>query len=168
MSILKPIGVSDIRKNWAEFFTDAVYKYKLIVLSRHDKEKAFLLGEKLLDSILEVALESSLTKPKCELLHEEDGSITLHYLPLDLLANEMNYEEAVDDLISQAKDYAEDYLADLNLYMKDKARKAHLPLLILIATADSDEEIRNILNPDGNPGSISQADQGNFTSRTSD
>ena len=145
MAILKTVGVSDIRKNWAEYFTDAVYRFRLVVLSRYEKEKAFLLGEKMLNALLEMAVASSLAEPKLEVLHEDDGSITVHYFPLDLLANENNHEEAVIDLISQAKDYAEDYLTDINLYIKDKTRKAHLPLLISIANAETDEEIRKIL-----------------------
>ncbi len=145
MAILKSIGVSDIRKNWAECFADAVYRFKLVVLSRYEKEKAFLLGEKMLEALLEVALTTSLVEPIIEAIHEDDSSITTHYFPLDLLSNESNYEDAVVDLISQAKDYADDYLSDVNLYIKDKKRKAHLPLIILIAKADTDEEIRKIL-----------------------
>ena len=125
----------------AEYFVEAVHKNKLIGLSRYEKERAYLVGEEMLDTILKYAILS----PDFDILDEENGSKTLVYKTLDLLANGDTYEEAVEDIVIQAQEYADDYLNDINLYHRDMERKNHLPLLILISKARSTDEIRNLL-----------------------
>lgn len=138
---LECIGISEIRRNISDYFIDAVYKNKLVALSRYEKEKAFLLGEKMLDLLI----KPNVPKAQLEVIPEDDGSYTLEYKPLRLLSNGDTYEEAIEDLMFQAKDYAEDYLSDVELYLRDETRKAHLPLIVLISKANSDEEIKELL-----------------------
>lgn len=145
LNFLKTVKISDIRKNIAEHFTDVVYNNKIVVLSRYDKEKAFLLGEKVLDNLLKSNLFNSIKK-KTEIINEEDGTFTVAYEPLDLLTNQESYDEAIDDLVDQAKEYAEEFLNNIDLYTRDESRKKHLPLLLFISKACSDEEIKKIMN----------------------
>ena len=139
--MIKRVGVSDARKHMADFFSDAVYKNKLTVFSRYEKERAFLVGEKLMDLLVcpEVPANNK------EVIEEEDGSYTVHYLPLDLLTNQDNYEEAIEDLVCQAKDYASDFLDNVELYLSDESRKKHLPFMVAIAKATSDDEIKSLM-----------------------
>ncbi len=80
-----------------------------------------------------------------KLIEEEDGSYTVHYLSLDLVTNQDNYEEALDDLVCQAKDYASDFLDHIDLYLSDESRKKHLPLMVAIAKATSDDGIKSLM-----------------------
>ena len=138
---LETVTVSEIRKNMAEYFVEAVHKNKLIGLSRYEKERAYLVGEEMLDTLLNYALLA----PDFDVFDEEDGSKTIVYKTLDLLANGDTYEATVADIVIQAQEYADDYLNDINLYHRDPERKNHLPLLILISKARSTDEIRNLL-----------------------
>lgn len=141
MTTLKTVGVSEIRKNMADYFVDAVYKNQLVTLSRYEKEKAFLMGEKMLDLLL----KPTINKQELNVRREGDGSYTLKFEPLRLLVNNDTYEEAVDDLVSLAKDYTTEYLKDIDIYQRDLSRKEHLALVILIAKANNDDEIKNLL-----------------------
>ena len=141
MMSLETVTVSEIRKNMAEYFVEAVHKNKLIGLSRYEKERAYLVGEEMLDTLLNYALLA----PDFDVFDEEDGSKTIVYKTLDLLANGDTYEATVEDIVIQAQEYADDYLNDINLYHRDPERKNHLPLLILISKARSKDEIRNLL-----------------------
>ncbi len=140
--MLKSVGVSDARKKLADYFSDAVYNNKLTLFTRYDKERAFLVGEKL----MELLIDLKVSEKNFEVIKEDDGSYTVHYLSLDLLTNQDSYEEAVDDIVEQAKDYAVDFLEDIDLYLMDEARRGHLPFIIAIAKASSDEEIKLLLN----------------------
>lgn len=80
-----------------------------------------------------------------EVIKEEDGSYTVHYLPLDLLTNQDNYDEAIEDLVCQAKDYASDFLDNVELYLSDESRKKQLPFMVSIAKATSDDEIKSLM-----------------------
>ena len=138
---MKTIGISEARKNIADYFKDAIYKNELIVLSRYDKEKAFLLGEK----TIECLIKTDLSPVRFETIQEEDESYTIKLDSLDLVANDITHEKAADDIVYQAKEYANDYLNDLEIYQRDESRKGHFPLLLLIAKASSDEEIKLLL-----------------------
>jgi hypothetical protein len=141
LSVLKNVKISDIRKNIGSYFTDAVYKNRVVTFSRYEKEKAFLLGE----NMLGILLEKNKPEAKTEQVLEEDGSYTVAYKPLDLIANQDTYDEAINDLIVQAREYAEDYLENVDLYLQDKCRKEHLQLIILIALAETEEEIKALI-----------------------
>ena len=76
---MKTIGISEARKNIADYFKDAIYKNELIVLSRYDKEKAFLLGEK----TIEYLIKTNLSPVRFETIQEEDESYTIKLDSLD-------------------------------------------------------------------------------------
>ncbi len=139
--MIRSVGVSEARKRMADFFSDAVYKNKLTLFSRYEKERAFLVGEKLMDLLIcpEVPANHK------DVIQEEDGSYTVHYLPLDLVTNQDHYEDALDDLVCQAKDYASDFLDNVDLYLSDASRKKHLPLIVAIAKATSDDDIKSLM-----------------------
>ena len=141
MEKLEYVNISNIRHNISDYFTEAVYKNKLIEISRHGKERAFMMGDKVLDLIL----KSEDFSFKIEEIKENDGSITIIYKTLDIVANGETYKKAVEDLVEQAKEYAKDFLEDLDFYIRDEDRKKHLPLIISIAKAKNDEELINIL-----------------------
>jgi len=141
LTTLKTIGVSEIRKNMADYFVEAVYKNQLVTLSRYEKEKAFLMGETMLDLLLKPTVNGH----EINVRKEEDGSYTLKYEPLNLLVNNETYEAASEDLVSLAKDYTAEYLENIDIYMRDQKRKEQLALVILIAKANNPDEIKNLL-----------------------
>ncbi len=141
MSKIETVSISKIRKDISDYFTDAVYNNKLVELSRHDKERAFLLGDKIFDLIL----KNNAASPEVQIEKENDGTITVIYKTLDLVANEETYENAIENIAEQAIEYANDYLEDMDIYIRDQERALHLPMIVLIYKAKTRHEIKNIL-----------------------
>jgi len=68
------------------------------------------------------------------------------YCPeLDLVTEMPNAEEALEDLIEAMKDYAEEYISDLELYSNSPNRAHHLPYIKAIASCKNDWEIKMLL-----------------------
>jgi predicted RNase H-like HicB family nuclease len=70
------------------------------------------------------------------------------YCPeLDLVTELTTAEEALEDMIEALKDYAEEYMADLELYAQSPNRAHHLPYIEAIASCKNDWEIKMLLKP---------------------
>lgn len=76
---------------------------------------------------------------------EDDGSITLAPADLDLVDNGKTLEAAIEALIDDLIDYANEYLAEFELYSKASNRKDHLRYVMKILTADSRQELKDAL-----------------------
>ena len=76
---------------------------------------------------------------------EDDGSITLAPADLDLVDNGKTLEAAIEALIDDLIDYANEYLAEFELYSKAPNRKDHLRYVMKILTADSRQELKDSL-----------------------
>ena len=68
------------------------------------------------------------------------------YCPeLDLVTEMDTYEETIEDIIEAIKDYAEEYMADFNLYSKSPNRAHHLPYIEAISSCKTDWELRMLI-----------------------
>jgi len=64
---------------------------------------------------------------------------------LDLVTAMPQAEEALEDLIEAMKDYADEYLGEIELYGKSPNRAHHLPYIKAIASCKNDWEIKMML-----------------------
>ncbi len=69
----------------------------------------------------------------------DDGQFTAICPELDLAVAGTTVDEAFDELVSAAKDYAKEYLAEEKVYAKSPNRAHHLGFVRRIASADEDE-----------------------------
>ncbi len=68
------------------------------------------------------------------------------YCPeLDLVTELPTAEEALEDMIEALRGYAEEYIADLELYTRSPNRAHHLPYVNAIASCKNDWEIKMLL-----------------------
>ncbi len=75
-----------------------------------------------------------------------DGERFCAYCPeLDLVTELDTPEEAVEDMIESIKDYAEEYLKDIELYSKSPNRSHHLPYIKAISSCKTDWELRMLV-----------------------
>lgn len=64
---------------------------------------------------------------------------------LDLVTEMNTPEEAVDDVIKAIKDYADEYINELELYSKSPNRAHHLPYVEAIKACKTDWDIRMLI-----------------------
>lgn len=64
---------------------------------------------------------------------------------LDLATAGDGEEEAIDDLVEAMEEYAQDYLERLDLFASSPNRRAHLPLILSIASCASKADMRGLL-----------------------
>ena len=129
------VNSSTMRKDWSHHIDKAVYE-KPVFISRRDKE-LILCSSKMLQE---------LTKD----LHfvadqyiEEDNSITLSLVDIDLAVNEDTIELAKRALANDLIEYAKEYYEEYDLYSRAPNRKNHLPFIIKVFAADSIEELED-------------------------
>ena len=76
----------------------------------------------------------------------KDGEKYGAYCPeLDLVTELDSPEEAVEDLIEEIRDYADEYINDLELYSKSPNRAHHLPYVEEIKACKSDWDIKMLI-----------------------
>ncbi len=77
---------------------------------------------------------------------EDDGSVTIAVDRLEWAVNAPSYEVAVREMIQDLRQYAEDYVANPNLYLAAPNRRVHLPCVLQILQAATDGQVRRMLN----------------------
>lgn len=65
---------------------------------------------------------------------------------LDLATQGKTPEEALDDLIEMAMDYAEQYMEDWELFSKSPNRAGHKPYILAIREKGSKEKVRELFS----------------------
>ncbi len=64
---------------------------------------------------------------------------------LDLVTEMDNPEDAIEDMIEAMKDYAQEYLNEVELYAASPNRAHHLPYIRAISSCKSDWELRMLI-----------------------
>lgn len=78
---------------------------------------------------------------------EPDGSVTLVLDPLDIAVNAETREAAIALAVSEAMEYAQEYLSPENvtLYLRSPNRSRHLPIVVRIASCGSMSQVMETL-----------------------
>jgi len=75
-----------------------------------------------------------------------DGEKYCAYCPeLDLVTEMDTPVEAIDDMFEAIRDYAEEYMEDIELYTKSPNRAHHLPYIKAISACKTDWELRMLI-----------------------
>ncbi|HQU32187.1 MAG: hypothetical protein HRU72_06570 [Planctomycetia bacterium] len=75
-----------------------------------------------------------------------DGEKFCAFCPeLDLVTEMDKPEDAIDDMIEAMKDYAEEYMDDIDLYSKSPNRSHHLPYIKAISSCKTDWELKMLI-----------------------
>jgi len=83
---------------------------------------------------------------RAQVIHEDDGSVTVAVDRLEWAVNTLTQEAAVRELIQDLRQYAEDYIASSELYLRAPNRRAHFPYVLQILQPATDERVRRMLN----------------------
>lgn len=144
---VKTVQVSEVREHISEYFVEAVHKARPLAITRYGRETAYLVGESVLKTLLDSLQAAEPRSPGAskKIAREPDGSLTVYLPSLDLVTNAASEQEAISDLVLQAREYAEEYLSNVELYSRDPERLAHFPILLRVAISQNDDEIRRYL-----------------------
>ena len=139
MTMLSEIQFTEARNQFSALYDTVFNTYSPTIIKRKQTEEVALLRVDLLKMVL---AKSTMTP---EVLHEENGSVTLALDQLELYSNNDSLETATLELIQDLKIYAQDYLQRPQLFLQAPNRKSHFPYVLRILLCENDEEIRGLL-----------------------
>lgn len=147
MTVFAEYNFSKARSNLTELIDGVQQLAPAVIRPRKKTEDAsVVLSRAFLKIVLQEAEAQSRVQPR--LISEADGSVTVTLEPLDIAVNAGSKEAAVQEAVSEAVEYAREYLDSSNvaLYLRSPNRRSHLSAVLRIAICDSTPEILEVLN----------------------
>lgn len=128
------VNSTDVRKDFGTFIDNVTRKKPIVVKRSRD----IFMGISI--TMMEELLKD--VKFEFNAFIEDDESCTLSLDALSIAVNAKTYEEALDLLISDVKEYCSEYYEDLDFWHSAPNRKAHFPYVIKTLVSESDEELK--------------------------
>ena len=139
MKMLDELQFTDARKEFTSMYNEVFNNYRPVIIKRKQAEEVLVLRT----DVQKMLLSNFTLKP--EILHEEDGSVTLALDILEIYANSDILNKAIIELVQDLKNYAQDFIDRSQLFMNAPNRKSHFPYVLRILLCENDEEIRSLL-----------------------
>ena len=79
------------------------------------------------------------------LLAKDEEQYCAYCPELDLVTEMPSVEEAIADLLEAIRDYADEYLQDLEIYSQSPNRAHHLPYVKAVASCQTDWDLRALI-----------------------
>lgn len=137
--MLNELQFTDARKDFSSMYNEVFNSYKPMIIKRKQAEEVLVLRT----DLQKMLLSSFTLKP--EIIHEDNGSMTLALDILEMYVNNETLEKALTDLAQDLKIYALDYLNRSQLFLNAPNRRSHFPYVLRILLCENDEEIRSLL-----------------------
>lgn len=136
VAVLPHRPLSQAKAQLSDVMSDVVHRGQTVVVDRHrGKESMVLLGMETIRPLLANFRFATETR-------FEDGEWTLFSPELNLLSASETFDEALDELVSLAEQYATDFFDRRDFYVHTD-RAGHEPWLMRVAVAD--EEARRLM-----------------------
>jgi PHD/YefM family antitoxin component YafN of YafNO toxin-antitoxin module len=139
MTMLSEFQFTEARNDFSNLYNEVYNALKPVIVRRKQKEQVLLMRI----DLQKVLLEEFKLKPKK--LTENDGSITLALDEIELYVNADTTEKAVEELIQDIKNYAQDYIQRPQLFLNAPNRRSHFPYILRVLLCDNDDEIKSLL-----------------------
>lgn len=137
MKKLEAINATSVRKDWGAFI-DSVVRNKPKFVKR-SRDYIFVTGTEMLKDILR---EYKLT---ATVYDEKNNSVTIAIEEMDIAANGNTKEEALDNLIANLQEYADEYYEEFEYWYSAPNRKSHLPYVLKILLLNDTKEISEMI-----------------------
>ena len=137
--MLDELQFTDARKEFTTMYNEVFNSYKPVIIKRKQAEQVLVLRT----DLQKMLLSSFSLKP--EILHEEDGSVTLALDTLEMYVNGDTLDKAIIELVQDLKNYAQDFIDRSQLFLNAPNRRSHFPYVLRILLCENDEEIRSFL-----------------------
>lgn len=130
-------NATDVRKEWGSVI-DTVVREKPVFVKR-SRDIIYLLNQNNINQLL-----SNYNFTAKEFM-ESDGSITLSLNEIDIIANALSHEEALNKLAFELTEYAEEYYSDFEYWYASMNRKSHYPYILRVLSLDDKEKLKELI-----------------------
>jgi predicted RNase H-like HicB family nuclease len=131
-SLIETLAFSEAKAKFSDLMTSVVHGHRPKAIGRHHgKEEMLLLGR----AEVMALLESFEFQPKVSV---SEGDFIVRLPEFGLMAGGESFEEAVDELVELAEEYAEQYFARLEFY-RQTDRRDQLPWVARVAFTPAEE-----------------------------
>ncbi len=135
------INATDVRKNWSITLDNVAHERPAYIKRTHDNVAIFSI------STLNMMLAGYHFNAKK--FKENDGSVTLSSLDLDIVVNDVNEEAAKRRLAEYIKEYAEEFYSEYSYWSKAPNRQSHIPYVFKALTLDTESVMEDIICQNG-------------------
>ena len=131
------MNATDVRKNWSEV-ADSVVRARPQFI-RRTRDYMLLSNIEFMADLLDVYTFSATE------FTEDDGSITLSLVELDLVENAPTHEEAKRMLATSILEYATEFYAEFKVWSAATNRKKHIPYVFKALIMDDVQKIEECI-----------------------
>ncbi len=135
------LNATDVRKNWSVTLDSVVRERPAYIKRTHDN--IAIIGVSTLNDIL------SGYRFNVKKIKEDDGSITLSTVEMDIIANAPDEISAKRRLAAYIKEYAEEFYDEFPLWSAAPNRKSHIPYVFKALSLSIDEILEDIVCQNG-------------------
>jgi hypothetical protein len=132
------LAVSDVRNRWAEVFRQAVTERRPVAIGRGGSERALLIG---IDE-LERLITGYEFHPEAFF---EPEAVSIWLPELGLYGRGKAFAEAEDDLLTEVREYVDEYLSETHLYLRAPNRAEHFPFVMKAFVADAEDRLASVV-----------------------
>lgn len=131
------LSATEVRKNWSTTL-DKVIREKPAYIKR-TRDEITMMDVRVLSYLL------AIYKYDAKKYVENDGSITLSLNYIDLVVNAMDENSAIDKMVLEIKEYAEEYYDDFQEYSVSPNRRNHVPYVLKALISDNESIRKDIV-----------------------
>lgn len=132
------LNATDVRKNWGQFNDDVIREGPRFVKRNRDEWVA-LSFDHLKVGFSTFTFDSTF-------FQEEDGTVTVTINGFDLVENGDTEDEALDLIVDELIEYANEYQDNFKLYFNAPNRRDQFPYIMNVLAQDNTEDIKSLIN----------------------
>lgn len=130
-------SATEVRKDWSLFFDKAVREKPVFI--KRTRDNAVLSDLNFIYSLLDGY------KFECTMYKEDDGTITLSAIALDIIENGNTEDEVKVNMAKSILEYAEDFYREYDLWSSAPNRKSHIPYVFKALLLDDIGKIGELI-----------------------
>jgi len=131
------LNATDVRKHWSQFNDDVVREGPRFVKRNRDQWAA-LSSDHLKEAFSQFTFDVMF-------LTEEDGTVTATIDNFDIVENGDNKEEALELVVDELIEYANEYQDNFNLYFNSPNSRKQFPYIMNILVQNDSEDVKGLV-----------------------
>ena len=128
---------TDVRREWSAVCDSVIHDKPKFIKRTRDK-----MWFSSLETMLEILEAYTFSAEK---YNEEDGSVTLSLIEIDLVENDIDEQKARQALGKAILEYAEEYYNNYTFYSHSQNRKGHIPYIFKALILDDAQKIGDLI-----------------------
>ena len=131
---MQSVNATDVRKDFGKFI-DEIVRTKPIMVKR---SRDYFLGISV-EMMLELVADEVFS---AKTFMEDDGTITLALDDYDLVVNGTDEETALNRMVAELRDYAEEYYEDIRFWSSDALRRKQIKGILKVLLTENNETLK--------------------------